>query len=271
MNEDICKAYENLDFLHSHEARPIRILCELIEPRNKLKSQNVKNTIVFFGSARSKSYDSAKEELSLLKSKYPNKEQCSAEQKTRLQQAENLVLLSQYFDQAEELSKRLSLWSKINFPEDERYYVCSGGGPGMMEAANKGATLAEAKSVALGISLPFEQGVNEYATPELSFEFHYFFIRKFYFLYHAKIVIAFPGGFGTMDELFEVLTLIQTKKVSKDIKIYLYGKDFWEGLINFEQFIKWGVISYEDLELFHIVDDIDTIYELITCDLKPKA
>jgi uncharacterized protein (TIGR00730 family) len=271
MDKDICKAYENLDFLHSHEARPIRVLCELMEPGHKLKELKVENTIVFFGSARSKPYDLAKEELSTLKSKHPEEEERTDEQKVLLQKAENIVLLSKYFDEAQELSRRLSLWSKNNFHEDERYYVCSGGGPGMMEAANKGANKADAKSVALGISLPFEQGVNEFATRELSFEFHYFFIRKFYFLYHAKVVIAFPGGFGTMDELFEVLTLIQTKKVSKDIKIYLYGKDFWEGLINFNQFVKWGVVSPEDLELFQIIDDIDTAYDLITTDLKPEA
>ena len=129
-----------------------------------------------------------------------------------------------------------------------------------MEAANKGAFKANGKSVALGISLPFEQGVNSYATPELSFEFHYFFLRKFYFLYHAKAVIVFPGGFGTMDELFETLTLIQTRKLNKKIPIILYGREFWQNLINFEQFIEWGVISPEDINLFKVVDDICLLY-----------
>ena len=138
----------------------------------------------------------------------------------------------------------------------------------MMEAANKGADQANGKSVALGISLPFEQGVNKYATPELSFEFHYFFVRKFYFLYHAKAVIVFPGGFGTMDELFETLTLIQTKKLEKEMPIILYGKAFWEGLINFDQFIEWGVISPKDVNLFEIVDDIDKAFTMITSNLK---
>ena len=137
----------------------------------------------------------------------------------------------------------------------------------MMEAANKGASEVNGKSVALGISLPFEQGVNSYATPELSFEFHYFFIRKFYFLYHAKAVIVFPGGFGTMDELFETLTLIQTKKLNKQMPIILYGKEFWEDLINFEQFIKWGVISPKDVELFKIVDDVNDAFSIITSNL----
>jgi len=271
MDKKICKAYENLGFLHSHEARPIRVLCELIEPGKKLQDQKVENTIVFFGSARSKSAKQADRILSDLKAKYPEESKQTKDQKALLRKAESQALLSKYYDQAEELAKKLSQWSYKNFPEDKRVYVCSGGGPGMMEAANKGANEAGSKSVALGISLPFEQGVNQFATPELSFEFHYFFIRKFYFLYHAKTVIVFPGGFGTMDELFEVLTLIQTKKVSKDIKIYLYGKDFWEGLINFEHFVKWGVISPEDLNLFQIVDDVGSAYELITSDLQVKA
>jgi uncharacterized protein (TIGR00730 family) len=138
----------------------------------------------------------------------------------------------------------------------------------MMEAANKGAAEANGKSVALGISLPFEQGVNEYATPELSFEFHYFFLRKFYFLYHAKAIVVFPGGFGTMDELFETLTLIQTKKLDKKMPIILYGREFWDGLINFEHFIKWGVISSKDVELFKIVDNVDDAFASITSSLK---
>ena len=136
-----------------------------------------------------------------------------------------------------------------------------------MEAANRGAKEAGSKSIALGISLPFEQGVNAYADPELSFEFHYFFIRKFYFLYHAKAVFIFPGGFGTMDELFETLTLIQTNKLRKKVPIYLFGKEFWEGLINFKKFVEWGVISPTDLELFKVVDSVDEALESLVEDL----
>ena len=136
-----------------------------------------------------------------------------------------------------------------------------------MEAANRGAKEAGSKSIALGISLPFEQGVNDYADPELSFEFHYFFIRKFYFLYHAKAVFIFPGGFGTMDELFETLTLIQTNKLRKKVPIYLFGKEFWEGLINFKKFVEWGVISPTDLELFKVVDSVDEALESLVEDL----
>ena len=136
-----------------------------------------------------------------------------------------------------------------------------------MEAANRGAKEADARSIALGISLPFEQGVNRYADPDLSFEFHYFFIRKFYFLYHAKAVFVFPGGFGTMDELFETLTLIQTNKLQKKMPIYLYGKEFWEGLINFEKFVEWGVISPGDLDLFKMVDSTEEALESLINDI----
>ena len=136
-----------------------------------------------------------------------------------------------------------------------------------MEAANRGAKEADARSIALGISLPFEQGVNEYADPDLSFEFHYFFIRKFYFLYHAKAVFVFPGGFGTMDELFETLTLIQTNKLQKKMPIYLYGKEFWQGLINFEKFAEWGVISPSDLKLFKMVNSVDEALDSLINDI----
>ena len=139
-----------------------------------------------------------------------------------------------------------------------------------MEAANRGANEAGERSIALGISLPFEQGVNEYADPELSFEFHYFFIRKFYFLYHAKAVFVFPGGFGTMDELFGTLTLIQTNKLQKKMPIYLYGKEFWEGLINFEKFVEWGVISPRDIDLFKLVDSVDEAMESLVADLDSE-
>ena len=268
MDNKIFKAYENLEFLNSHDARPIRVLCELVESSVRLEKENISNTLVFFGSARSKPSHEASNDLEKLIAALPALEQRTEEQKKQLQKAESLAALSPYYDATVALSQKLSIWSVENFAPDNQFHICSGGGPGMMEAANKGAHQANAKSVALGISLPFEQGVNQFATPELAFEFHYFFIRKFYFLYHAKAVVAFPGGFGTMDELFEVLTLIQTKKIGKRIPIYLYGKDFWSKLIDFKQFVKFGVISPEDLELFQMVDEVDEAFELITADLQ---
>jgi uncharacterized protein (TIGR00730 family) len=271
MTKKLSKAYSNKEFLNSHEARPIRVQCELIEPEVRLREQGVENSIVFFGSARSKPQEKAEGELSLFKKSLSSKTIISDQDRAELAQKESIVLLSKYYDEAVKLSFRLTEWSDTKEVPGNKYYVCSGGGPGMMEAANKGATEAKGKSIALGISLPFEQGVNQYATPELSFEFHYFFVRKFYFLYHAKAVVVFPGGFGTMDELFETLTLIQTKKLGKQMPIILYGREFWEGLINFEQFIKWGVISPKDIELFKIVDDVDEAFALITKNLKEMS
>lgn len=268
MTKKPSKAYSNKEFLNSHEARPIRVQCELIEPDSRLRSQGVENTIVFFGSARSKALKLAKQELSEFINKFPNESEMTYEEIEELEKRKRIVKLSSYYEEAVELSARLTDWSNKKENSENKYYVCSGGGPGMMEAANKGANQVNGKSIALGISLPFEQGVNQYATPELSFEFHYFFVRKFYFLYHAKAVIVFPGGFGTMDELFETLTLIQTKKLDKKMPIILYGKKFWDGLINFDHFVKWGVISHKDVNLFEIVDDIDKAFSVITTNLE---
>ncbi len=264
MSKKISKAYSNEEFLNSHEARAIRVQCELTEPEVRLDSQQIENTIVFFGSARSKPLEIAQAELDAFNMTIPQNDSLNSESSKELKRKESLVKLSKYYDEAVKLSSKLTHWTETQTESSKKYYVCSGGGPGMMEAANRGASEANGKSVALGISLPFEQGVNSFATPELSFEFHYFFLRKFYFLYHAKAVIVFPGGFGTMDELFETLTLIQTKKLDKQMPILLYGKEFWENLINFEHFINWGVISEKDLDLFSIVDDVDEAFSCIT-------
>ena len=262
------KAYKNDKFLNSPEARAIRVQCELVEPEHRLTENEVNNTIVFFGSARSKDPADARKQLDDLLAELPPEGERDSEQNAAVRKAEQVVRLSKYYGEAVELSEKLTEWSlKIRDP-DQRFLVCSGGGPGMMEAANKGAHRAGGKSVALGISLPFEQGVNEYATPELSFEFHYFFVRKFYFLYHAKALIVFPGGFGTMDELFESLTLIQTGKLAKKLPIVLYDKEFWESILNFEQFVHWGVVSPKDLDLFSYADDVDTAFKQVVEGLQ---
>ena len=264
------KAYANSSFLNSPDARPIRVQCELIEPSVRFAEQGVENTIVLFGSARSKDSTQAQNDLDALVEKLPeDPADRSAEQTAEVLKKERVLLLSKYYDQAVELSERLTKWSLDTEDPKKRHLICSGGGPGMMEAANKGAHQAGGSSVALGISLPFEQGVNQYATPELSFEFHYFFIRKFYFLYHAKAIVVFPGGFGTMDELFETLTLAQTGKLDKKLPVFLYGREFWEGLINFDHFVKWGVISPGDIDLFKIVDDTEEAFSAITACLNP--
>lgn len=261
------KAYDNKDFLACHDARSIRVLCELLEPDLRLKEQSVENTIVFFGSARPKPSEIADAELQNFLSQLPEEEQRSDSEKAQLNQLHAIARLSPYYDQAVQLSEKLTQWTE-QYPENEKYFICSGGGPGMMEAANKGASQAGGKSIALGISLPFEQGVNTYADQDLSFEFHYFFLRKFYFLYHAKAIVVFPGGFGTMDELFETLTLTQTNKLHKKMPVFLYGKEFWDGLINFDHFIKWGVISPEDVNLFKVVDNVEDAFLEITTALR---
>ena len=257
MNKKIDKAYNNKDFLNGKAARPVRVLCELIEPEERLDENNIENTIVFFGSARPKEAEIANQELSEFEKRYKSTDYLKSDLQLEYVRLKRIQKLSKYYDDAVQLANKVSTWSRSQPAEIRNCFVCSGGGPGIMEAANRGAKEAGSKSIALGISLPFEQGVNEYASPELSFEFHYFFIRKFYFLYHAKAVFAFPGGFGTMDELFETLTLLQTNKLNKKMPIFLYGKEFWEGLINFNKFVEWGVISPQDLELFKMVDTVE--------------
>lgn len=252
------KSYKNLEFLTSPEARSIRILSEYYEPMAKLKKNNIENTIVFFGSARIVSKRDARKNLAEVK-----KLEGKRNYKAKLAEAEKSLEMSQYYEDTVELSKKLTLWTQ-SLENKNQFVVCSGGGPGIMEAANKGAKLAKGKSIGLNISIPFEQFVNQYVEPELAFEFHYFFMRKFWFTYHAKVLMAFPGGFGTLDELMELLTLVQTKKLTKKLKILVYGKEFWEKVLNFDALIEAGMISKEDLKLFDVVSSVDEAYEKIT-------
>jgi len=233
------KAYKNLDFLNSPDARSIRIQCEMEEPATRFKEEGVENTIVFFGSART-----------------PDPET----QDTPSRQ-------SRFYADARELAKRLTEWSLQTRTGKNAYSICSGGGPGIMEAANRGAQDAGGRSVALGISLPHEQHINRFSTPELAFEFHYFFIRKYWFLYMAKALVVFPGGVGTMDELFETLTLVQTGKMEKQLPIILYGAEFWNDVIRFEKLVEWGTISPGDINLFKVIDSVDEAFAHITAAL----
>jgi len=261
------KSYKNLKFLNSHDARSIRVLCELIEPEQRFKIQNVKHTIVFFGSARSVDTERAKAKSEALLKQAA--EESNPEKKELLEEKSDYVLkLAKYYDDAVELARKMTEWSLSIEHEEDRFYVCSGGGPGMMESANRGAHLAGGKSIGLGISLPFEQHLNPYCTSDLSFEFHYFFTRKYWFMYPAKALVVFPGGFGTMDELFEMLTLIQTRKIEKKLPILLYGAEFWNDILNFKAFQKWCVISDVDLDLFHIVDNVEEASEILIRDLS---
>lgn len=258
------KAYENLEFLHSPAARNIRVQCELTEPESRLRRQGVRNTIVFFGSARTLSEAEALARLDAVRQEVEKAELPSHEKTRRIARAEMMVAGSAYYEAARQLAYELTQWSlALTERPDKRFYICSGGGPGIMEAANRGAHEAGGKSVGLGISLPFEQHANRWVTPELNLEFHYFFVRKYWFLYLAKTMVVFPGGFGTMDELFEMLTLVQTKKTQKNVPILLFGSAFWNQFINFDVLVRWGLISEEDLHLFRMVDTVDEAREII--------
>lgn len=248
------KAYKNLDFLNSPQARHIRILCELEETEKRFREKKVEDTIVMFGSARTLPMKEAKTRMKAVEDKLSGKKRLSKKDKEELRVAKANLKNAPYYKHAISLSYEMTKWSKSLTDRQRRFLVCSGGGPGIMEAANRGARKAGGASVGLGISLPFEQSLNPYITRDLQFEFHYFFVRKYWFIYLAKALVVFPGGFGTMDELFETLTLIQTHKVQKKLPIVLFGSEFWNGILNFDTFIEWGVISPKDKDLFRIID-----------------
>jgi len=242
------KSYKNTRFLDSADARLLRIVSEFIEPESRFERNDIEDTIVFMGSART-----------------PAPEEGDPTEGSR---RVSLEPMADAYQSCRELARRLTNWSK-NLPEDHRrFVVCSGGGPGIMEAANRGASEAGGINIGLGISLPHEQANNDYITRELSLEFHYFFMRKFWFAYMAKAVVFFPGGFGTMDELFEILTLLQTGKIRKHLPIVLYDKSFWQEAINFETLIKHGTISEDDLDLFLLTDSVDEAYAYLTTQLS---
>lgn len=256
------KAYKNLDFLKSEKARFIRILCELFEPEERFKEAGVENTIVLFGSARTKPLKEAEAQLKSINALIAESAEPSEALIKQRKQAEIDLKSSSYYEAARELSKKLTEWS-LQLPEKDRLFICSGGGPGIMEAANRGAHEANGKSVGLGISLPFEQRVNDYISKELQFEFKYFFIRKYWFVMLAKSLVAFPGGFGTLDELFETLTLMQTRKVNGKAPIVLFGKAFWNELIHFDTLVQWGMISEDDINYIHITDSVEDAFDFV--------
>ena len=264
---EIKKAYENTDFIKSYDARVIRILAEYLEPQQRFQQGKVTDTIVFFGSARTKPLAEATKYLRETEEKIKKAgNQDNQEWSEQLTAAKNQVFMARYYQDAVELASRLTIWSK-ELNSYYRFIVCSGGGMGMMEAANKGATEAGGKSMGLNISIPQEQYPNQYITPELNLEFHYFFMRKFWFVYLAKGLVIFPGGFGTLDELFEVLTLLQTKKLKKQIPIVIYGSEYWNQVINFDALVKYGTISKTELNLFKFCDTVDEAFDYLTAEL----
>ena len=266
--ERTTKAYDNHEFLKSAGGRSIRVQCELTEPSIRLKNQRVRNTIVLFGSARFVDAKRANAQLAEAEAAIARGRGKGNELRRNLRAARYRVRTAGFYEAARELARLITEWSMTIDKPGDRFLICSGGGPGIMEAANRGAAEAGGRSVGLGISLPFEQSMNPYISPELRFEFHYFFIRKYWFLYLAKALVVFPGGFGTMDELFEMLTLIQTHKTQKHVPVILFGSDFWREVINFEALKRWGVISPHDLDRFVIMDSVAKIRDYIVRDVS---
>jgi uncharacterized protein (TIGR00730 family) len=262
-SKPVQKAYENLDFLNSSDARILRILAEFLEPKTKFRKHKIVDTIVFFGSARLLSRQKSTAALNKFKTINP-KDTSNEKLALALRNAQHMVKMSKYYEDAVELSKRLTEWSLNLDTSGNRFIICTGGGPGIMEAANKGAKLAGGYSVGLNISIPFEQFVNKYVSPDLQFEFHYFFMRKFWFAYLAKALVVFPGGFGTMDEFFEIITLIQTDKIKKKMLLIVYDEKYWKNIINFDGLVSNAVISPSDLNLFSFCENVDDAFTLIT-------
>ncbi len=256
------KAYKNIAFLKRREARTVRILAEYMEPETRFDDLKVSDTIVFFGSARVKSREDAVNSLQAARDHGGELE---------IQAAERKMAMSRYYEDARELAARLTTWSKELEKGRRRFVICTGGGPGLMEAANRGASEAKGLNIGLNIAIPHEQSDNPYISNELRFEFNYFFMRKFWFTYLAKALLAFPGGFGTMDEFFELMTLIQTHKLGKKIPIVLYGADYWDRIINFDAMVEFGTISPEDLNLFRRLDTVDEAFDFITSELNLAA
>jgi hypothetical protein len=273
-------AYENTEFLSSPDGRMLRIIAEYYEPMTRFRRERIQDTVVFFGSARFRALDVSSHELELLENTGSTTPAPAAEQPARaheiasgdaseqkLRLAEAAVEMSRYYEDARALSGLLSRWAMTLPGRRRRYVITSGGGPGIMEAANRGAYEVGAKTIGLNIKLPFEQMPNPYITPDLNFEFHYFFMRKFWFAYLAKALVVFPGGFGTLDEMFELLTLAQTQKLAKKITVVIYGSSYWKSVINLDVLAEKGVIAMKDRDLFQFADTPEEAFDLLKAGL----
>jgi len=254
------KAYNNQEFMGSKDARPLRILAEYLEPESRFEELRVRDTIVFFGSGRILSREVATAQL-----------EAANKDGGDVKRAEMRLHMSRYYEETRELAKRLTTWSKGLEGTDRRFVICSGGGPGIMEAANRGASEAKGENIGLNISLPFEQNDNPYITKRLAFEFHYFFMRKYWFTYLSKAIVVMPGGFGTFDEFMEVVTLVQTLKIKKRLPIVLFGTEYWDKVLNLEPMVEYGTISPEDVNLFFRTDSVDEAYRYLVSELETHA
>jgi uncharacterized protein (TIGR00730 family) len=254
-------AYERPEFLSSGDGRPVRLLAEYLEPLQRFREEKIQDTIVFFGSARVHSRERAERVVQTLRAR--GVRMTAARYQADLERSLKAVEWARYYEEARELARLLTSWSQTLPFENHRFVVASGGGPGIMEAANRGAREGGGKTIGLNIRLPYEQDANPYISDNLRFEFHYFFMRKFWFAYMAKALVIFPGGFGTCDELFEILTLAQTDKLSKKIGVVLYGREFWDEVLNFKPLVDWGAIAVEDLDLLNRADTPGDAFNLL--------
>jgi uncharacterized protein (TIGR00730 family) len=254
-------AYQNEPFLNSPDGRILRILAEYQEPLARFRREQIQDTVVFFGSARIQGHQEATKTLTTVESNHAASPAPGLEKD--LKRAKAGIDMARYYEDARKLAHMLTKWSVTIPARRRRFVVTTGGGPGIMEAANLGAHEAGGKTIGLNIQLPFEQYPNQYITPSLNFQFHYFFMRKFWFAYLAKGLVIFPGGFGTMDELFEILTLAQTDKLAKKILVIIYGSEYWNRIINFQAFVDAGAVSPDDLNLFRIVDTPEEAFEFL--------
>lgn len=252
---DVPLAFLDHGFMASPEARTLRIMSEYLEPAKRFEEQDVRDTICFFGSARILPRETALAQL-----------QEARKTRHNIESAQKRVEMSRYYEETRELARRLTEWSK-NLKGGRRFVICTGGGPGIMEAANRGASDARGLNIGLNIALPFEQTTNPYITRALNFQFHYFFMRKFWFAYFAKAMVFMPGGFGTLDEMAEILTLCQTLKLKKKLPMVLYGSDFWRRCLDLNVLVETGTISREDLDLLYRSDNVDDAFDYISGEL----
>jgi uncharacterized protein (TIGR00730 family) len=254
-------AYQDAVFMESRVARPLRILAEYLDPLNRLRNANVADTIVMFGSARIQPRDKALTQLKRIQKEARGRR--NGHWRTKLIAARSIVDMSRYYEEARALSQRITSWAMTLGSNPKRFLICSGGGPGIMEAANRGAAEAGGYSVGLSIQLPHEQRPNPYISPELNFCFHYFFMRKLWFAQMAKALIVFPGGFGTMDELWEVLTLLQTGKIDSHHLILIYGRKYWDKVINWRHMVSSGTVSEREYKMLQFADTVDEAFDLV--------
>jgi len=259
-------AYQNPVFTESLPARPLRILAEYIDPLNRLRRAKVGDTIVMFGSARIKSRDQALADLRRIKRESRGRR--TREWHGKIRTAQSHLGMSRYYEDARELSRRITAWAMTLGVHPRRFVICSGGGPGIMEAANRGAAEAGGSSIGLSIQLPHEQRPNPYISPELNFCFHYFFMRKLWFAQMAKALIVFPGGFGTMDELWEMLTLMQTGKLAQRHMILIYGRKYWDKVLNWRHMVRTGTMSEEDYRLLQFADNVDDAFDRVRTQME---